>query len=266
MRFARVAQFRYTDGVNPKSALIRLQDRQAAIGLALAMCIVGAWLTLHIYAMFVFDLTWATAPFALLIAALLCWLSVGLFIVSHDAMHGSLVPKGGRINSVIGTALLFLYAGFSYRKMRAAHFDHHKLAGRAGDPDFDEHHPDRFWPWYTTFLKRYFGIGSALFVGCVAAVYWAVFDVPVANILLLYAMPAIASSIQLFYFGTYRPHHHNGEAFADRHNARSETFGSLLSLATCFHFGYHREHHIHPDTPWWALPRKRGAVHREVSV
>jgi len=30
-----------------------------------------------------------------------------------------------------------------------------------------------------------------------------------------------------------------------------------LSLLACFHFGYHREHHEHPDLPWYELPAQR---------
>lgn len=233
---------------------------QAAIGLTLAAMIFGAWLAFHIFAMFVFDLTWASVPFALMLAVVQCWLSVGLFIVSHDAMHGSLIPGAKRANAAIGASLLFLYAGFSWRKMRDAHFDHHKLAGKAGDPDFDENNPAAFWPWYLTFLKRYFGLSSILLVSSVVTLYWLVLDVPVTTIVLLYGAPAIASSVQLFYFGTYRPHHHDGAEFADRHNARSENFGRLASLLSCFHFGYHHEHHCRPDTPWWGLPKERRKV------
>lgn len=225
----------------------------------LALAIFGGWIAMHMYALFFFELTLASLPVALLMAVLQCWLSVGLFIVSHDAMHGSLVPGARRINAAVGGTLLFLYAGFGWTKMRDAHFQHHKLAGLAGDPDFDEHHPDRFWPWYATFFRRYFGFGSVAFVSSVVGVYWLVFDVPMAQLVLLYGAPAIASSLQLFYFGTYRPHHHNGTGFADRHNARSETFGTLASLASCFHFGYHHEHHCHPEAPWWDLPRIRRA-------
>ena len=47
--------------------------------------------------------------------------------------------------------------------------------------------------------------------------------------------------------------------FADHHNARSDDFTTLTSLATCFHFGYHLEHHRRPDVPWWALPDARRA-------
>lgn len=245
--------------VASSSSTLALRN-QGAIGLALAVGIVVSWAIIHKYALFVFELTWASLPLALLMAAIQCWLSVGLFIISHDAMHGSLLPGGGRANGWIGGVLLFLYAGFGWRKMRDAHFNHHKLAGKAGDPDFDEHNPRDPVRWYTTFLKRYFGWQSVLFISVVITTYWLVLEVPMQQIVLLYGLPAIASSMQLFYFGTYRPHNHNGDKFADRHNARSETFGTVASLASCFHFGYHHEHHISPQTPWWALPARRREI------
>ena len=238
----------------PRSAFLH---SQSVIGLALAAAIFVAWLGLHAFSMFGFDLTWATLPVALAMATLQCWLSVGLFIISHDAMHGSLVPRGGKANDVIGGFLLFIYAGFLWNRMRSAHFAHHRAPGSASDPDFSVDHPTRFWPWYGQFLRRYFGWQSIAFVFSVVAVYWLVLDVPVEKIVLLYGLPAIASSLQLFYFGTYRPHRHAADGFADRHNARTDDFGWLKSLATCFHFGYHHEHHLAPHVPWWQLPRAR---------
>jgi len=230
---------------------------QTATGLALAALIVGSWLGLHVWAMFVFELTWSNVPVALAIALVQCWLSVGVFIVSHDAMHGSLAPGWPRLNGIIGGTLLFLYAGFGWRKMRDAHFDHHRHSGKAGDPDFDSDNPSHFWRWYKTFLKRYFSWLSLLYVNVVVGIYWIVVGVPIAQLVLVFALPAIASSLQLFYFGTFRPHSHADDKFEDRHNARSDSFPALVSLATCFHFGYHAEHHRSPQTPWWGLPRYR---------
>ena len=234
--------------------------QQAATGLFLTAAIFAAWLALHLYAMFGFVLSWSSLPLALILAALLCWLSVGMFIASHDAMHGSLVPGGGAINDWVGGFLLFVYAGFGWKRMRAAHFAHHTAPGTAGDPDFSVDHPTRFWPWYAVFLRRYFGWQSIAFVGTVVTVYWLVAGVPVANIVILYGLPAIASSLQLFYFGTYRPHRHDAEGFSDRHNARSDDLGTVASLASCFHFGYHHEHHRAPHIPWWGLPAARRAL------
>lgn len=239
----------------------RTRFLQGVIGGVLAALIFGSWLALHAYAMFVFELNLVTLPFALVIAAVQCWLSVGLFIVSHDAMHGSLMPGRPRANSAIGAALLFLYAGFGWRKMRDAHFDHHKYAGTRKDPDFDADNPRSFLSWYGTFFRRYFGWKSVLYVSAVVTIYWLVVGVPMAQIVLLYGAPAIASSFQLFYFGTFRPHRHEARAFADQHNARSEEFGMVTSLLSCFHFGYHHEHHSAPQVPWWALPRYRRDAH-----
>lgn len=232
---------------------------QRTMGLVLAALIAGSWLGIHIYAMFVFELSWAAWPQALLIAVLQCWLSVGVFIVCHDAMHGSLAPGWQKVNSALGAILLFLYAGFAWRKIRDAHFAHHKHTGKEGDPDFDTAHPTQFWAWYWTFLKRYFGWQSLLYVHTIVGIYLFVFNIPFMQIFLLYGAPALLSSLQLFYFGTYRPHRHGAGEFADGHNARSDGFGTLTSLASCFHFGYHLEHHRRPDVPWWALPEARRA-------
>ena len=231
------------------------QKQQSVIGIALAVLVAGSWLGIHAYAMFVFELSWQNWPLALVMALVQCWLSVGVFIVCHDAMHGTLAPAYPKLADRIATVLLFLYAGFGWKALREAHHTHHRLAGRAGDPDFDEENPAHFFKWYWTFFKRYFGWQSLLFVHTVVGIYWLVLDIPMVQIVALYGAPALLSSLQLFYFGTYRPHHHKqGASFADENNARSDNFGTLLSLATCFHFGYHLEHHRRPDVPWWALP------------
>lgn len=243
-----------------RSLTLPARSAQGVTGLALALAIAGSWLGIHAYGMFVFELTWNNWPFALALAAVQCWLSVGVFIVCHDAMHGTLAPGRPKLNAGIGAVLLALYAGFAWKQMRDAHFTHHKLSGHAGDPDFDEHHPDNFWRWYATFFRRYFGWRSILFVHTVVGIYWLVLGIPMAQIVMLYGLPALASSLQLFYFGTYRPHcHRESQPFADRHNARSNDFGTLASLATCFHFGYHLEHHHRPDVPWWGLPAAKRA-------
>jgi beta-carotene/zeaxanthin 4-ketolase len=231
--------------------------RQSLIGLGLAALIFGIWLAVHLWAMFAYRMdggNWWLVPLAF---ALQCWLSVGMFIVAHDAMHGSLSPIMPKLAAAIGAALLFLYAGFGWRRMRDAHFDHHRHAGTAGDPDFNATNPHDFWPWYALFLRRYFGWMSMAWVWAVVLTYWLLLDVPAANIALLYGFPAIASSLQLFYFGTYRPHRReDGSGFADRHQARTNDYGLLASLLSCFHFGYHHEHHLSPGTPWWALPAR----------
>ncbi|SFP46423.1 fatty acid desaturase [Sphingomonas rubra] len=236
----------------------RARPAQGATGLTLAALVCAGWITLHVAGMVLVPVRWATLPLVLAMAAVQCWLSVGLFIVAHDAMHGSLAPGRPRLNAAIGATLLFLYAGFAWARMRDAHFEHHRAPGSRDDPDFDADHPSDGLRWYATFLSRYFGWPSGLYVCTVVTAYWLL-GVPLLNILLLYGLPAIASSVQLFYFGTYRPHRHDETVFDDTHNARSEGWGSWLSLVTCFHFGYHHEHHLDPAVPWWRLPAARRA-------
>jgi beta-carotene/zeaxanthin 4-ketolase len=237
-------------------ATSRAIPNQGLISLVLAATMFAVWLGVHFWAMFVFRIDWTNWLLVPVIFALQCWLSVGMFIVAHDAMHGSLLPGKARLNSAIGAVVLFLYAGFGWRKMRDAHFEHHKNVGTAGDPDFNADNPADFWPWYTLFLKRYFGWQSMAFVWSVVLTYFFIADVPPQNIALLYGFPAITSSLQLFYFGTYRPHRHEATAFPDNHNSRTNDYGTIASLFSCFHFGYHHEHHLSPGTPWWALPQR----------
>ena len=164
---------------------------QGVIGLGLAVLIFGGWLALHVYAVAFFEINTQTLPLVPVIFALLCWLSVGMFIVAHDAMHGSLIPGWPRLSGFIGGLMLFVYAGFGWRKMRDAHMDHHKYSGTARDPDFDADHPAAFWPWYFTFLKRYFGPQSAIYVFAITWGYILLLGFPRANVIILYGGPAI---------------------------------------------------------------------------
>ena len=232
--------------------------RQATIGLGLSAAIIAAWLMIHVSGVHflqlsdIVDLAWA-----LPLAAIQCWLSVGLFIISHDAIHGSLVPGQPRVNRAMGWLTMTLYAGFNYDRMAAAHHQHHAAPGTAEDPDFSVQHPRAFWPWFAEFFGRYFGWRPLIFVNAVVVVYWLILGAPMANIFVFYGLPALCSAAQLFYFGTYRTHRHeSGSGFADHHNARSTPFGWLGSLASCYHFGYHHEHHLFPHEPWWRLPAR----------
>ena len=230
---------------------------QTAIGLALATAVIGAWLALHIYGVFFHRWTAWGVALAPVLVALQCWLNVGLFIVAHDCMHGSLAPFRPAVNRWLGRLCLFLYAGFSYDRLIAKHFDHHRHAGTALDPDFDAENPAHFWRWYVGFIRRYLDWKPLAIMTVVATLYQFVLGAGTANVILLWAVPAILSSVQLFFFGTYLPHRHEEDGFTDRHNSRSSDFPWLVSLLTCFHFGYHHEHHELPHEPWWRLPQAR---------
>jgi beta-carotene ketolase (CrtW type) len=235
--------------------------RQGWTGMALAAAIIAAWTGLHLYAVFLFD--WRSAfglPLAPLLLIVLTWLSVGMYIVAHDAMHGSLCPAWRAGGDMVGRLALLLYAGFSFARIKPKHDLHHRHSGSAQDPDFATAHASQAVRWYLQFLTTYFG-WRELAVMALRVTAYLLLGASVWNILLFFAVPGILSSLQLFYFGTFLPHRHiagRGEAqFADHHRARSNEFNYLLSLLTCFHFGYHHEHHLQPGMPWWRLPGAR---------
>lgn len=228
--------------------------RQTAIGIALALAVIGAWAAVHGYALFLYELGRSSLIAAALLLAAACWLNVGLFIIAHDAMHGSLAPQRPGVNRLFGRVALALYAGFWFDDLRKSHFAHHRRPGTADDPDFTTH--GRLLPWYNAFLRRYFGWPQFLTLAAVT-VALRLAGAPMSNILLFWAAPAVLSSLQLFYFGTYLPHRAGEEDFADDHRARSNAFGWLASLLSCYHFGYHHEHHLAPHVPWWRLPAER---------
>ena len=235
--------------------------RQGRIGMALATLIIAAWIALHLYAVFLFDWSAPFAPpLAALLLVLLTWLSVGMYIVAHDAMHGSLWPARRAGGDMVGRLALLLYAGFSFGRIKPKHELHHRNPGSAQDPDFAVAHASQPLGWYLQFLVTYFGWRELAIMSLRVSAYMLL-GASVWNILLFFAVPGILSSLQLFYFGTFLPHRHeegSGETrFADHHRARSNEFGYLLSLLTCFHFGYHHEHHLQPGTPWWRLPGAR---------
>jgi len=206
------------------------------MGLIYGGLIFAAWVIVHLYSLFSHSLS---APIwqSLGLIALQCWLYTGLFIVAHDTMHGSFAPGKERLNAIVGTAILFVYAGFNWRAMRTAHHAHHEFPGTERDPDFNANDP-KFGTLFA-FTIIYILLGASY-----------------VNTIVMWAVPAILSSVQLFYFGTYLTHRH-ADAFPDNHNARTNEFNWLASLLSCFHFGYHHEHHLFPHEPWWRLPKRK---------
>jgi beta-carotene ketolase (CrtW type) len=236
--------------------------RQTAVGLTLAALIAAAWLATHVWGVFFHPWTLLGVATAIPLIAVQTWLGAGMFIVAHDAMHGSLAPGRPRVNRAVGQLAVGLYAAFPFSLLNRKHHEHHRSPGSPEDPDFHAEAPTAFWPWYLRFFRTYFGWRQLLIILAVFAVYRFVLGASWLNAAVFWGLPSILSSLQLFTFGTWLPHRHEAEPFADRHNARSQEFGWLLSLLTCFHFGYHREHHLSPATPWWRLPAVRAERRR----
>lgn len=233
------------------------RQHDARRGIVLAATIIGAWLAVHISTIFFWRWSIVTAPIALIVIMVQAWLSTGLFIIAHDCMHGSLAPGQPRLNRIVGTLCLGAYAGLSFGALMPKHHAHHAAPGTASDPDFHADAPKRALPWFVSFFRNYYTHGQILRI-TLAAIAYVLLGASLLNIVVFWAIPALLALAQLFVFGTYLPHRHDGQPFADAHNARSSTLRPLLSLMTCFHFGaYHHEHHLSPGTPWWRLPALR---------
>ncbi len=230
---------------------------QPPTSLMLAALVSAAWLTIHLGGIFFWHWQASTLPLAALLVIVQAWLSTGLFIIAHDCMHGSLAPGRPRLNSVIGTVMLGAYAALSYRALLPKHHAHHAAPGTESDPDFHFGEPRRLGPWFVRFFRGYYTHGQIVRITIVAIIYMLL-GASLTNIVVFWAVPAVLALVQLFVFGTYLPHRHAEDLFADEHRARSNRLSPLASLATCFHFGgYHHEHHLSPGTPWWRLPSAR---------
>lgn len=243
-------------------AWARDRRRQRIVGLAIAGAVVATWLAIHLFGIFAWRADrdgWAIAAALVLLQT---WLSTGLFIVAHDAMHGALFPGRPAWNRRVGGLCLLLYAGLSYRHLLPNHAAHHRHAGQAEDPDFHAADPHALLPWFGRFFASYYTHRQMLRLSAAMLVYVVLLGAPFGHILLFWALPALLALVQLFVFGTWLPHRHGSAPFADEHRARSSPYSPVVSLLTCFHFGgYHHEHHLSPGTPWWRLPafRRSGA-------
>jgi beta-carotene/zeaxanthin 4-ketolase len=193
-------------------------------------------------------------PLGIVLAILFrTFLHTGLFVTAHDAMHNSLSPSHPKLNQGIGQFILGLYAFLSYNRSYTNHWKHHRHPTEIDDPDFHSEHQPHVVSWYIKFMLEYLTLTQLLvFLLGWAVIFYVVYPVyPVENILLFWILPLVLSSMQLFYFGTYLPHRNLAHSL---HCARSTDYPSWLSFLTCYHFGYHSEHHEYPELPWYQLP------------
>ena len=227
-------------------------DSKISQGFGLVIMLV--WLAVHLGSIFGPPVAaWSPVPLASVLL-LQTWLSTGLFIIAHDCMHGAFAPGQRSRNRNVGRAALMLYAGLDYDRMAPAHFAHHRHVGTHADPDFNVDAPTSAGRWFMRFFRNYYTHMQLVRITIVACIYLAL-GASLINFAVFWAFPALLALGQLFFFGTFLPHRHTATPFADHHNSRSVRASKLVSLITCFHFGgYHHEHHLFPQTPWWRLP------------
>lgn len=225
-------------------------------GMAIALLIISLW-SAGLAIDLSLDISQVSYGWLGLIVVIQSFLTTGLFITAHDAMHRSLHPYQVQLNDCIGAIACFLYLFFPYKKLLKNHWLHHCHPASALDPDFHPEHSAHPVLWYFSFIKRYFGWSQV--AGILIVSWFAVFlgHVSILNLGLFWVLPSIVSSIQLFYFGTFLPHRELSGGYGNPHQARSNSFPTLLSFLSCYHFGYHQEHHEYPFIPWWQLPEAR---------
>lgn len=184
------------------------------------------------------------------------FLHTGLFITAHEAIHGNIFARRA-VNRAIGQTVLWLYAGLDYQPLAKRHYQHHQYPASHKDPDFCQHPEHRFWPWYFSFMQQYQS-GKQIWRFLLWLLAWLtilqICHISLTAFVCFCLLPLVISSLQLFIFGIFLPHRPSPYRQDNLHRASSTNLPVLLSLVTCYHFGYHWEHHQYPKVPWYKLP------------
>ncbi len=223
-------------------------------GLIVATTILGLWC---VTLCFLLSCEVKTAdPLEIIFGILLqTFLDTGLFITAHEAMHGLVCPKNPRLNRSFGVLAISLYGLFAYDKLFTKHCLHHRYPASFNDPDFHNGKDTGWCAWYLHFLKGYWNWRQfSCSLGIMILLGYILHLAPV-KLGLFWGLPLSLSSLQLFHFGTFLPHLQPPGGYDNFHRANSTKLPVFCSFVTCYHFGYHREHHEHPDVPWWELPQ-----------
>lgn len=218
------------------------------MGIAIAIIIISLW-GAHLFYVLSYVAVDFTSPLFYLHVIFQSYLYTGLFITGHDAMHGT-VARAKAVNSFFGYISTFLFAGLSYKMLQKNHLEHHRHPGEEGDPDFSMK-TQNFWLWYFSFMKHYATILQIIIMAVLFNLLKLIF--PEISIWFFWVIPAFLGSLQLFYFGTYKPHMKPHTEDMEPHKARSQKLNHLWAMLSCYFFGYHHEHHESPRTPWWQL-------------
>ena len=225
-----------------------MSEQKTNIGVFAAIFVISAWLISIVLLMnweFRFD-----NPLTYIMILVQMHLYTGLFITAHDAMHGT-VSHNRPANNAIGQICTFLYACFPFKKLYKKHHEHHDHVHTEKDPDY---HNGSFLMWYFKFITEYITWWQIVLMAIIFNILklW----IAEANLLFFWVLPSLFSTLQLFYFGTWLPHHGEHE---NRFQSRSQRKNHFYAFITCYFFGYHYEHHDSPGTPWWGLWKMKKA-------
>lgn len=218
------------------------------MGIFIASIVFLLWAVHLIYAL-VFAGVNLASPFTYLHILLQTYFFTGLFITAHDSMHGA-ISKNRKINDSIGWFATMAYAFLSYKTLSKKHYLHHQFPATEKDPDFSPRNSN-FFVWWYVFMKNYITWWQILLMAITFNVLLIWFSE--LELILFWVIPAILSTFQLFYFGTYLPHRKPFSEEMNPHNSRTQKRNHFWAMVSCYFFGYHWEHHESPTTPWWKL-------------
>lgn len=242
--------------IETQSQPIETQDQLRLVnstGLLIACCIFSLWaISLGILLRVAIDrLPVWVIPLAMLWQM---FLYTGLFITAHDAMHGAVYPKHPKLNHFIGALSVLCYGAFSYRELLSNHWLHHHFPASDRDPDFHDGEHQNIFLWYFRFMRKYWGWKQFFALSAVFQFAHCLLGISQFNLALFWVIPPILSSVQLFYFGTFLTHREPKTGYTNSHRAETLSLPKFWSFVTCYHFGYHQEHHAYPHVAWWQLP------------
>lgn len=237
----------------PSTHQIKIKT-SSVTSLVITIVIISAWATSLILLLSI-DISHFNVLTLLLAILWQTFLYTGLFITAHDAMHGVVFPSNSKINHLIGSISLILYGCLSYNKLIKKHWIHHHRPASELDPDFHNGKHKNFLAWYFTFMKNYWSWVQIFALICIYNFAHYALHIPKDNLLYFWALPSILSSLQLFYFGTFLPHQEPKGGYSEPHRAQTISRPIWWSFITCYHFGYHEEHHEYPHAAWWQLPK-----------
>jgi beta-carotene ketolase (CrtW type) len=239
--------------LQPSKSLQNIHSTSSLRGILTAFTIIGTW-AISLFFLLRIDISELQILMILLAVFWQTFLYTGLFITAHDAMHGVVFPKNIKINNLVGRVTLLLYALFPYDNLLKKHWSHHRNPASHLDPDFHDGKHKNFFAWYIRFLQEYESWQQIVGLMLIFNFISYALHISQINLTIFWAIPAIISSLQLFYFGTFLPHREPKAGYKNIHCAQTSNLPAFWSFITCYHFGYHEEHHEYPHVPWWGLP------------
>jgi beta-carotene/zeaxanthin 4-ketolase len=230
-----------------------LKTKSPFRGLFMAIFIISLW---FISLGFLLSIDISQFTFLMLLPIILwqTFLYTGLFITAHDAMHGIVFSQNPKINHFVGSLCLVLYGLLPYQTLLKKHWLHHQNPASEIDPDFHDGKHENFFAWYFHFMKGYWSWRQIITLIVIYHFSHQILNLPSDNLTYFWVIPSLLSSLQLFYFGTFLPHSKPIGGYISPHFAQTIARPIWWSFITCYHFGYHEEHHEYPRVPWWQLP------------